>query len=138
MKKRFTADIFARVLRRLEAGDSVPLAAEAEGVTPGQVNGRLRKLGMVGEKRPVPQPQSAAELDRLLYPNDPPLTRSILDYLEAFDSHLCDPESVVKFVRWRKSARALLGGKLDEPAMSQQVMKEIADASRRPSAADNL
>ena len=44
--RRMTADVFARVLRRLEAGDSIPQAAEAEDVTVGQVNGRLRKVGM--------------------------------------------------------------------------------------------
>ena len=135
MKKQLTADIFARVLRRLEAGDSIPQAAEAEGVTTCQVRGRLKKVGM---RKPAPIPQTAEELDRLLYPNDPPLTRSMLDYLQAFDAHLCDPENTVKFVRWRKSARAMFGGKLDEPAMNQQVMKEIVDASRRPSAVDNL
>lgn len=126
--RRLTADIFARVLRRLEAGDSVPQAAEAEDVTPDQIHGRLRKLGM---GPPQPRPQTAEELDRLLYPNDPPLTRAMLDYVQAFDAYACDRGNVVKFVRWRKAARALLGGRLDEPPMSISVMREIADATER-------
>lgn len=126
--RRMTADVFARVLRRLEAGDSIPQAAEAEDVTVGQVNGRLRKVGM---PRPRPRPQTAAELDRLLYPHDPPLSQRMLDYLAAFDAYLCDRESPEKFIAWRKSASALLGDRLDEPPMNRAVLQRIADACRR-------
>lgn len=134
MAKRgqLTADVFARVLARLEAGDSVPVAAEAEGVTVGQVNGRLRKLGMTGLGRPQPRPMTAAELDRLLYPHDPPLTEAMLDYLRAFDAHLCDPDSVMKFIRWRRAARGLLGGNLDEPPLNARVMRRIAHPKEEP------
>lgn len=127
--RRLTADIFARVLRRLEAGDSIPQAAEAERVTVGQINGRLRKVGM---RRPQPRPQTAEELDRLLYPYDPPLNEAMFDYLRAFDAHLCDPDSVVKFVRWRRAARGLLGGNLDEPPMNARVMRRIAHPKEEP------
>lgn len=124
---RMTADVFARVLRRLEAGDSVPQAAEAEGVTVDQIYGRLRKLGMGVPRR---QPQTAAELDRLLYPNDPPLTQRMLDYLAAFDARMCDPDNPLKFVEWRQAAHELLGSKVHEPPMNVRVLKEIADARR--------
>ena len=127
--RRMTADIFARVLRRLEAGDSIPQAAEAERVTVGQIKGRLRKVGM---RRPQPRPQTAEELDRLLYPHDPPLTEAMLDYLRAFDAHLCDPDSVMKFIRWRRAARGLLGGNLDEPPLNARVMRRIAHPKEEP------
>ena len=124
---RMTADVFARVLRRLEAGDSVPKAAEAEGVTASAVHHRLKKCGM---QAPMPQPTSAAELDRLLYPNDPPLTQRMLDYLAAFDARMCDPDNPLKFVEWRQAAHELLGSKVHEPPMNVRVLKEIADARR--------
>lgn len=130
MKRRMTADILGRVLRRLEAGDSVPSAAEAEGVTAEQVHYRLSKLGM---EVPRPRPQTAAELDRLLNPLDPPLSQLMLDYLQAFDAYLCDRESTVKFVRWRRSARELLGERLDEPPMSESVMRRVVRSARRRS-----
>lgn len=130
MRRGFAADVFARVLARLEAGDSVPVAAEAEGLTVGQVNGRLRKLGMTGIARPQPRPMTARELDRLLNPHDPPLTQRMLDYLAAFDAHQCDPDDPRKFVAWRQSARELLGDRLDEPPMSVRVMRGIANGGR--------
>lgn len=129
-RRRLTADVFARVLTRLEAGDSVPVAAEAEGLTVGQVNGRLRKLGMTGIARPQPRPMTAHELDRLLNPHDPPLTQKMLDYAAAYDAHLCDPDDPRKFVAWRQSARELLGDRLDEPPMSVRVMRGIAHGGR--------
>ena len=101
MRRGFAADVFARVLARLEAGDSVPVAAETENLTVDQMNGRLRKLGMTGIARPQPQPMTAHELDRLLNPHDPPLTQKMLDYAAAYDAHLCDPEDPRKFVAWR-------------------------------------
>ena len=133
-RRRLTADVFARVLTRLEAGDSVPVAAEAEGLTVGQVNGRLRKLGMTGIARPQPRPMTARELDELLNPHDPPLNERMLDYLAAFDAHLCDPDDPRKFVAWRQAASDLLGNRLDEPPMGARVMREVADAARREAA----
>ena len=130
-RRALTADVFARVLARLEAGDSVPVAAEAEGVTVGQVNGRLRKLGMTGLARPQPRPMTAAELDRLLNPHDPPLSRKMLDYAAAYDAWTCDQDDPSKFVAWRQAARDLLGDRLDEPPMNVRVMREIARASQR-------
>lgn len=129
-RRRLTADVFARVLTRLEAGDSVPVAAEAEGLTIAQVEGRLRKVGMVGERRPKPRPMTAHELDRLLNPHDPPLTQKMLDYAAAYDAHLCDPDDPRKFVAWRHAARELLGDRLDEPPMSVRVMRGIAHGGR--------
>lgn len=129
--RRMTADIFARVLRRLEAGDSVPQAARAEDVTPGQVRGRLRKTGMTGEHYPAPRPVSAADLDRLLYPHDPPLTQRMLDYLTAFDAYLCDRNSPEKFVAWRVSAHDLIGDRIDEPPMEIEALRAIADAANK-------
>lgn len=125
---RLTADRFARVLRRIEAGDSVALAARAEGLTPSQVYNRLKKVGM---KPPRPRPVTAGELDRLLYPSDPPLTQRMLDYLAAFDAHLCDRDNPQKFVQWRVSARELLGDRLDEPPSGVREMRAIVEATRR-------
>lgn len=97
-----TAEQFAQVLARVEAGDPISTACEVVGVSRPAVDGRRRRLGLEW-------PKTSLEASRRFA--DTPLNQLHHDYTATLDAHLCDPTDSDKLRAWRHAARNLLGEK---------------------------